>query len=194
MTQWISITINALFVVLFPSEAVYSRGNGKTLVMCYGYQHPSIFSLLMATASKLTAVQWKRDWKMKSLISLSLSHSLTHPDPYSQLEHTQKLPKLPKDCLAGTTIVITELKQLNLLICHWYPQRHQLSGLTLPVPRSRLTALLAKGHTCMHKHSHIYKTRQSRPAGLSSLSDKMQSPLPALELIRKKPLYRCCWV
>ncbi len=40
----------------------------------------------------------------------------------------------------------------------------------------------------MHKHSHIHKTRQSRPAGLSSLSDKMQFPLPALELTRKKPL------
>lgn len=55
MTQWISNTINALLGVMLPSEAAFSRGNGRTLVVCYGCQHRGVFPLLTATAFKLCA-------------------------------------------------------------------------------------------------------------------------------------------
>lgn len=162
--------------------------NNKWSVWCY------VASPLMATAFKLSAqcsgVENRSNNEVtNSFITHTHTHTL-HQDPYT-------LPKLwcvcwwcwwaeltPKDCLAVTTIIIMELKQLNLfLFATGFHSNTTSSCHKLPVPRSRLTASLAKGHTWMRTRS-----RTQAPAGLRSLS----SPA-ALKLTRKKPLSRCCW-
>lgn len=136
-----------------------------------------VASTLMTTAFKLShcVVEWKRDPIMKSQTVSSLTQTNTllptgaHTNSPSYMcmhmcEHSLAMASMwwwwrrrwfvelwPEDCLAGTTIIIMELKQLNLfLFATWFPQQHHFSCQTLPVPQSRVTASLAKRHTSMH--------------------------------------------
>lgn len=62
--------------MMLPSKTVYSRGNGRTLVVCYGCHHLSAFSLLMVV------VEWKRDRIMKPLTVSSNTHSQIRAHTY----------------------------------------------------------------------------------------------------------------
>lgn len=152
MTQWISNTINALLGVMLPSEAAFSRGNGRTLVVCYGCQHRGVFPLLTATAFKLCAQCSGMEKRLNNKVTNSfIIHTLL---PVRANKHT-KIPQAtgvwicvlvcvcvaslcpqcddeddhepwPKDCKGRNYHHYHGAQTTSFVsICHWFPQQHK---------------------------------------------------------------------
>ena len=128
MTQWISLMRNGLFGI----RGCLLQRKWRDMVVCYGCQHPSVFPSVKATAFKLSA-QWSGKETKSQSQRFHHSHTNTHaPRAVRVCMHVRRTmlsmwwwwwcrwcwwAKLwCEDCLAGPSITIMELQQLNLFL------------------------------------------------------------------------------
>lgn len=157
-------------MVCLASEAVYCRGNGGTWSYVMGV-NILVFSLQwrpLHLSSLHSGVEKRPNHRVNGFITRTQTHM--HPELYvyacmcvelcSPCDDDDDADDADEPSF-GVRTVWQDLPLLSWsyssLICFYLPlvstATHHVSGHMLPVPWLRLTASLAKGHTCMNNRS-----------------------------------------